>query len=77
MLIGPGAECSSVVWLSDGEVTCVPVGDFVVGTYDVTLRVANDTSLVAGSLRTECPALFYGSPGDPCQRCPVRVCNDT
>ena len=43
VLIG-NATCGAVTWVSDGEVVCTPVGEFVVGPHHATVVVAGRRS---------------------------------
>jgi hypothetical protein len=62
--------CTSVVWIDDTELSCVPEGEVAAGPLNVTLTLAGVTSapvaMVAG-----CPAGWYARLGDRCTSCPA------
>ena len=68
-----GARPCSVLWLSDALLSCSVPGDFVVGTYAVSVRVYDEVSVASAVsvVAFECPVGYFGLPGETCQACPL------
>lgn len=64
------AECVDVVWTGDDALSCMPVGELVVGDHPVSLTVANHTATLANAVSAQCPPDTFGGPGERCSTCP-------
>jgi hypothetical protein len=74
------SNCSSVEWVSDSLLSCMPRGVFAAGEYAVSVtflqvRVRNPSLTASGSRSTGrivalCPPGFFGRAGEQCMPCP-------
>jgi hypothetical protein len=68
--VGP-LPCMSVLWISDGELSCVPEGEAVVGPLNVTVAVAGGDASLPVTVTAGCPRGWHSPPGGRCTPCPA------
>ena len=63
-------ECQNLIWVSDSELRCSTPPNQIVGAYNLTVTVHNQTS-PASQLLLHCADGFHGAQGSLCSACPT------
>ncbi len=71
MTVG-NATCSSIVWLSDGEMHCQLSVDVMPGLHNVSVSIAGRSSAASSAsvIRAVCPEGTFEEEGAACAQCP-------
>jgi hypothetical protein len=67
------APCTGVQWWSDSELWCSVQGDFVVGSYIVSVVVGDVPGVLSTAVSAQCPSGFYGQHNETCTPCPAHA----